>query len=98
MILLARQFVTSYGTILVGMMRSNYSFKFPCSFDLFNGSRKVATVIATSLVMDNNSVVMTMKGTMDYDYSRISLTLEMPVEVSLIDGRCDAYLLQNDWK
>lgn len=76
------------------MMRSNYHFKFPCRFDLLNGEKKVASVVAQSMVMDNNSIVKTMRGAVDYDFSRISLQLSNSVEKSLIEGRHDAYLLE----
>ena len=75
------------------MMRSNYSFKFPCSFELFNGKTKVADVEATSFVLDNNSIVLTINGSMDRGFSGISLTLKERVEKRLMEGRHDAYLL-----
>lgn len=94
MILLSHVFDTSFGQIAVGMMRSGYTLTVPCTFNLFNGEKKVATVVAESIVMDNNSIVMTKNSVVDKDFTRISLQLRDLVDKSLVEERNDAYLIE----
>ena len=94
MIVLSQIFDTSYRQVFSGMMRSNYCFKCSCTSELFNGDVTVAVITATSFVLDNNSIVMTMSGVSANDHNRVSLTLNERIETKFVEGRYDAYLLE----
>ena len=93
MILLSGVFDTSFGQVVTGMMRAEYNVKFPCTFDLFHSAERVAGIVAESVVLDNSSIVMNMRGTIDPAFRRISFTLKERIDKSLIEGRLDACLL-----